>query len=122
MSSSTSFRAPPAAAPRGSRARGCEDESRPSVQHSFAAEVESPDEVPWQGFGPRILDLPAHNVDFISVLADELRDEGLAHRRSPLRRETPVEGVRDAPAAGLRHEGLQADDFLPDSGGLRWRA
>ncbi len=111
--------------PQRGTARVLEDaehESRSSIQRGFPGEIECPDEVPWHGFGPRILDLPAHNVDFVSVLAEELRDEGFAHCHAPLRREAPVEAVRDGAAAGLRHESLQADDFLPDPGRLRWCA
>jgi len=48
------------------------------------------------------------------VLAKELGDEGLAHGHSPPGGEAPIEAVRDASAAGLRHERLQADDLPSD--------
>jgi len=94
----------------------------PCVQACLAAEIECPDEISWHGFGPRILDLPAHNVDFVSVLTDEFRDKSLTHSHSPLGGETPVEDVRDGAAAAGREEGFEANDFLPDPFGLGRRA
>src|SRR5436309_13336307 len=99
-----------------------EHDPRPSIQGGFAGEIERPDEILRHGAGPGAPDVFAHNLDFISVLADQLRDEGLAHRHAALRREAPVEDVRDGAAAGEREEGFEANDFPPDPFGLGRRA
>jgi len=53
---------------------------------------------------------------------DHIRDKGLAHRHAPLRREEPVEGDRDRPAAGKRHQCLQPHDLASHPSRLRSRA
>ena len=81
----------------------------------LAREVQSPDEVSRDWLGPGVLDPAALCVDLIAMIANDLADEGSAHCHVALAGKAPVEErFDDAASAGVRHQGFEADDFLPD--------
>ncbi len=77
-------------------------------------EVEGPNDVRRHRLGPMVLEPAADAGDLVLALPEHVGDEGLADRNPPPRLMQVVEDDRDLPASAVRHQGLEAQDFLVD--------
>ena len=90
-----------------------------AVERCFAGEIQAPDEVSGNRPGRGVLDAAPLDCDLVEALADDLIHPGFAYCHPAPLCEAPVEDLLDRPAAaGLVHEGLEANDFLLDPLGL----
>ena len=89
-----------------------------TVNIGFPGEVDSPDEVPRQALRLGVFDLPAQHINLVTMSAQDFRDVALTDDHLPGCAELAIEHRGNAPAPGVGHQRLQADDFATDPGGL----
>lgn len=90
------------------------NQTRAAIERRFARQIEPPDEVARHGLGLGALDLPAYDVDFVAMCSDDLRDEGLADGHLSPPGKAATEAVGNLAAAGMRHQGFQANSLPLD--------
>ncbi len=89
------------------------DDVLPTDSIRLHQQIHAPDQVTGNGARDAMLQRSAHIQDGVSLSSERVRDVRLADGHAATFGEAPVKAVGNRAATGFRHEGFEANEFLP---------